>query len=233
MAKEIITDLSILSERSEEIKDIRKEGKEVQEITLALKEAIREYDLPALAAPQIGYKKRIFVINFNNDLRTFVDPVIDYREVKGMGLSIEQCPSIPNKKYLMIRNSQIPVMYMTPIGQPKGYTLNGMAAYTYQRMMNLLDGVLLSDTGLEIDDDFINASDEERAPIISSYLDALDIKQKSLDKEIDESKELKEIKEAGEFIQSVASGETKATIQEEKLPEVKKPRGRKKKEDAI
>lgn len=228
MVKEIITDLEKLSERAEEIKDIRKENKEVQQIVLELKDTMRELKLPALAAPQIGYNKRIFVINFDGDLKSFVNPVIDYNDIKGMGMSIEQCPSIPGKKFLMIRNSQLGVMYMTPLGQAKGFKLQGMGAYTFQRMMNIIDGVLLPDMGLEVGDDFINASDEEKEPVVSAFLESLDLKQKTVEKEIDESPELSKIRDAANFINDVNEGKTHVIVEEEKLPEMKKEKSKKK-----
>ena len=229
--KEIITNLEQLSDRADEIFDIRKNSKEVQQITIELKEVLRANPtLTGLAAPQIGYKKRIFVINFKGDLRTFVNPVINYSTVKGIGLSMEECPSIPGKKYLMIRNSEITVMYQTPIGQVSNCTLNGASAYVFQRMMNLLDGIVLSDMGLEIDDDFINASEEEKAPIIRQYLEALDIKQKTIEAEIKASEELSQIKNAGEFIESVEKGETVVNVTQEPIPKETPKRGRKKKE---
>lgn len=226
MIKEIITDLNKLSEGAEEIKDIVKENKTVQQIVIDLKDTIREKNIPALAAPQIGYQKRIFVINFAGDLKTFVDPIINYSNVEGMGLSIEECPSIPHKKYLMIRNSKIEVMYMTPLGQPKGYKLHGMGAYTFQRMMNLLDGVVLSDMGLEVDDDFINASEEEKEPIINAFLDALDIKRKALNEDIDKSNDLSEIRDAGKFLNEVQKGNIHVVTTQEKLPKVKKSKAK-------
>lgn len=228
MVKKIVTDLEKLSERAEEIRDIRKESKEVQQIVLELKDTMREFKLPALAAPQIGYSKRIFVINFDGDLKSFINPVIDYNDIKGMGMSIEQCPSIPGKQFLMIRNSQLGVMYMTPLGQAKGFKLQGMGAYTFQRMMNILDGVLLPDMGLEVDEDFINASEEEKAPVINAFLESLDLKQKTVEKEIDESPELSKIRDAANFMNKVKDGDVHVVVEEEKLPEIKKEKIKKK-----
>lgn len=222
MVKEVITNLEQLSDRSEEIFDIRKNSKEVQEITIALKDTIDENGFKALSAPQIGYNKRMFVIKFDNhNLKTFVNPVINYQDVKGLNLSIEESPSIPGKKYMIIRNNEVPVMYQTPLGKIMSTKFKGMAAYILQQMMNSLDGVQLSDMGLEVDDDFINASEEEKAPIIEQYLKSLDIKQKSIENEIEESKSLSQIKEAGDFISSVNAGETTVNVTQEVVPEIK------------
>ena len=80
MIKDIVTDLEKLSERCEEI-DIRKENNEMREIIVNLKETLRQHkDGVGLAAPQIGYNKRIFVINFKGDIRTFINPIISKAE---------------------------------------------------------------------------------------------------------------------------------------------------------
>lgn len=85
----------------------------------------------------------------------------------------------------------------------------GLAADVFQHEINHLDGVILDDIGLEIDDDFLNATDEEKQAIIDMYLDSLDLKQKALEKEIQETPELKQMDDAIKFIDSVAKGETK------------------------
>ena len=72
---DIITDVEKLSIRADEV-DVRKDNKEIREITVSLKNAVREYNLLSLAAPQIGIDKRIFVINFNGDIRAFINPII-------------------------------------------------------------------------------------------------------------------------------------------------------------
>lgn len=221
--KEIITDLEKLSARADEIRDIRKCSKEVQEIVLELKDTIREKNLKALSAPQIGYNKRIFVIRFGkNDLRSFVNPVIEYNAVKGLGLSVEESSSIPDKKFLIVRNSEVPALYQTPIGKIESKKFNGMAAYMFQQMMNHLDGIVLSDMGLEVGEDFLNATDEEKAPIISAYLDSLDMKWKVLEEEISKDSDLSEIRDAGKFLDKVNRGEVKLEVTEEKVPEIKK-----------
>ena len=50
--------------------------------------------------------------------------------------------------------------------------------------------------------------DDERAEVLKAYAEALDVRQKNLQKEIDDDKELKDIDDAARFINSVKSGET-------------------------
>ena len=208
---DIITDIEKLSVRTDEV-DVRKDNKEVRELTVALKDAIREHKLLSLSAPQIGFDKRVFVINFNGDLRTFVNPVIT--NVKGFELSRETCSSLPNKTFIRPRHNDIQVMYQTPLGKIESKRFMGAAAKVFQHQIDHLDGLLLSDIGLEIDEMFDNATEEERQQVIGMYLDSLDIKQKEIDKEIQNDEELKKISDGIDFMTKVQKGE----VQIERVP---------------
>lgn len=213
---DIITDIEKLSVRADEV-DVRKDNKEVREITVALKDTIREHKTLALSAPQIGFDKRIFVINFNGDLRTFVNPVIT--NIKGFELSRETCSSLPGKTFIRPRHNDIQVMYQTPLGKIESKRFMGAAAKVFQHQLDHLDGLLLSDIGLEIDEMFDNATEEERQQVINMYLDSLDIKQKEINKEIQEDKTLKQISDGIDFMTKVQKGE----VQIERIPIEVKP----------
>lgn len=201
--KSIITDENELGCRSDEI-DIRKEGQEMQKIIGELKAVIREKNLKGLAAPCIGHFKRIFVLNFNGDLRSFVNPIIS--KVNGITLSKETCECIPEKTYLRIRNNDIDITYQTPLGKVETRRFVGLAAMMAQHEIDHLDGLLLSDVGLEIDEEFENASEEERQEVINAYLDCLDLKQKQLEAEIEKDDTLKKTQKAIEFMTDLQQG---------------------------
>lgn len=205
MIKEIITDLDQLSERSDEI-DVRKENNEMREIILDLKQTLREYENGVgLAAPQIGYKKRIFVINFNGDIRSFINPVIT--QAKGLTINRESCLSLPSKEYLRPRNTEITVIYQTPLGKTESRKIFGMAAFVFQHELDHLDGITLADIGLQLDDNFDKASDEEKNEVIKAYMDSLDMKQKDAEKEIEENPQLKQQSDAIKFMEALQKGE--------------------------
>ena len=204
--KEIITDVDALSNWSVEI-DTRKEGKLCQEIILALKATMREKNLQSLSAPQIGYNRRIFCLRFgDSDYRTFINPAIENNT--GMTMSRESCSSIPDKEFIIPRFGKIKFFYTTPMGKVESATLVGRASYVFQHAMDHLNGMLVSDIGLEIDELFDQATDEERAEVIKMYAESLDIRQKELNKEIEEDEDLSEITDAIKFIQSVKDGTT-------------------------
>lgn len=206
--KDIITDVDALNVRSDEI-DPAKEGNLLRTINVQLKEVIRDKNLLGLSAIQIGYDKRMFCINFAGDIRCFVNPIIT--KAKGFQLSRETTESIPGKIFIRPRNNDITVMYQTPLGKIESKQLVGLAAIVFQRQLDYLDGLLLSDIGLEIDQDFDEATDEEREQLISAYLESLDMKRKEVEKEIAEDESLSEINNAITFIESVQKGEVEFT----------------------
>ena len=215
---EIITDLEKLGDRAEEV-DVKKDNKTVKEIVLELKKTIRENNLTSLSAPQIGYNKRIFVINYNGDLRTYINPVL--AELNDLRIVKEKCTSIPDKTFLIPRHSKIKVMYQTPMGKIESCQLIGVAASKFQHLLDHLEGMLVSDIGLEVDERFDNASDEEKEEVIKAYIDSLDIKLKEIKKDIEEDKDLMQMSKAIEFIEKKNKGE----IQFERVEEEKKDNG--------
>ena len=204
MVKEIITDLDKLSDRCDEI-DVRKENQLMRDIILDLKQTLRENPTGVgLAANQIGYDKRIFIINFNGDLRTFINPVIS--QVKGFTLNSESCLSLPGKSFIRPRHNEINVIYQTPLGKTESRKIVGLAAYVFQHELDHLDGLTLADIGLEVGEDFDKASEEEKNEVINAYLDSLDIKQKQVEKEIQEDETLKKTSDAINFIEKLQKG---------------------------
>ena len=205
--KEIITDPEKLGEWCEVVHP-QKDGQLVQQIIRELKACIRANNLEYLTAPQIGYNKRIFCINFgNNDIRTYINASI-YNMAK-MTIARETCNSIPNKRFIIPRYDMIEFIYYKPLGKdPEAAKVYGRTAHIVNHCVEHLDGLITSDVGLEIDDDFDNATDAEREEVIKMYLESLDIRQKQLREEIDNNEELKKMDDAINFMESVRKGET-------------------------
>lgn len=221
--KEIITDYDQLSIRCKEF-DLVKGNSDLQTIILGLKNTIRAHEgMLGLSANQIGYDKRVLCMNFNGDIRTFINPIIT--NAGGLELSREQCHSIPEKEFIRTRHSKINVTYQTPLGKIESVEFIGVAAKVFQHHLDHLDGLLLDDVSLEIDEQFDNATDEERQEVIDMYLDSLDLTRKQLEKEIEEDPENKQMADAIKFIQSVQSGETEleeVPLSEEEIEHIKK-----------
>lgn len=205
--REIITENTKLGERCDEI-NVLKQGTLVREITKAIKDTIRDKGLKSLSAPAIGYNYRIFCLNFSDsEIKTFINPIITNAE--GIQLAREKCNCIPDKEFIRPRNPKIKVMYQNPTGKVLTCEFLGLSAVVFQHEMDHLDGILLSDVALEIDEQWDKASDEERQEVIEAYLDSIDMKQKELEKEIAEDPELKKTSDAIDFIEKVQRGEVK------------------------
>jgi peptide deformylase len=204
--KEIITDTTALSNWSIEI-DTQKENKLIQEIVLALKSTMRAKNLQSLSAPQIGYERRIVCLRFgDSDYRTFINPVIENNS--NITMSRETCSSIPDKTFIIPRFNKIKFFFTTPLGKIESGTLVGRAAHVFQHALDHLNGSLIEDIGLEIDELFDQATDEEREEVIKMYAESLDLQLKQLQQEIQENKELKELDDAVRFMSSVRDGST-------------------------
>ena len=210
--KTVITDYEAYNDRADEI-DLRKESKLAQETILNLKHTMQKNNYACLAAPHIGVNKRIVCINFKGQIRTFVNPMIG--TVKGLELSRESCPAIPGKQFIRPRHNDIHVMYQTPMGKVESVSFKGLAAKVMQYGIDILDGLLLSDVGLEIDDNWDKATQEERDEVIAMYLESLDLQEKNIKKELKDNPETKQMLDAIEFMQSVQKGETKLMSEEE------------------
>jgi peptide deformylase len=203
--KEIITDVTQLDSRADEI-DIRKQGQLTREITRKIKMTMRKKGIKSLSAPAIGYPYRIFCMDFSDsEIKTFINPIITNAE--GIQLARESCNCIPGKEYIRPRNPKIKVMYQNPTGKVLTTEFVGLSAVVFQHELDHLEGLLLSDVGLEIDEQWDNASDEEKQEVITAYLDSLDLKQKELEKEISEDPDLKQMSDAIDFMTQVQKGE--------------------------
>jgi peptide deformylase len=207
---DIITNLQDLINvgRCQEV-DLETELKEAREIIKNIKRTLRKNDsIVALSAPALGYNKRIFCVDYSdNEIKTYINPVI--MNATGIQLSREVCSSLPGKEYIRPRNSEIDVIFQRPTGEINTQRFKGVAACTIQHEIDHLNGITLSDIGLEIDSDFDDASDDEKQQIIDMYLDSLDIKRSSIHDEIKEDPELNRISENLRFTEALARGDIK------------------------
>ena len=211
-----IKDYDKFDDRCDEINP-KKQNAEMRETILAIKEVMEAKKLSALAAPQIGYRNRIVCLKFDDKQPiTYVNPFIT--KVNGFTLSKESDISIPNKIFIVPRNVEVEVQYCTPLGQWMTQKMTGMTAFVMQRMINMLDGLLISDIGLEIDEEWDKATDEERAEVIKAYCESLDITMKDVQKDIEDSDgTLKKVYSAIKFTEGVNSGKVKLeTVEENK-----------------
>lgn len=206
MKRDIITDYDKLSERSEEI-NVRKEGDSFRGIVLDLKDTILDNDYPALSAVQIGIPKRVFTINFNKRRKAFVNPFIT--KCEQFMFSREKTPCLPDREFIVPRYGKIEATYQDPMGKVQSAKFVGASAFIFQQMVDSLEGILPCDIGLEIDDDWDNASDDEKAELLKAFAESLDLKVKELNEEIQNDPKLKQMDEGVKFLSALQKGEVK------------------------
>ena len=214
--REIITDLDQLSLRAEEINP-KEESDRVKSIILNMKTVVRNKDLRGLSAPQIGENVRIVLINYRNDIKAYVDPQL--LAVKGMAPVIETDPSLPGKRYMLPRYFHVDMRALTPNGIIENFFLEGQAAYVMQQQLDHLEGILISDYGLEITEVFDQMSDEDKEQLIKEYMLSLNEAEVVINQQVEEDETLKEIRDGMRFLESVNKGETVLEFEEVKPEE--------------
>ncbi len=201
----IIKDLSKLSERAYEVAP-NETKKTIHTIVRDLKKTLKNTkNLLALCAPQLGYNLRIFCIKFKNTIMTFVNPLITHTD--GQHLSRETNASL-SSEYILPRSDFITAMYQDENGNINENKFEGKASELFEQMCQMLDGILISDYGLEVLEGFDELNEEDKTEILKNYLEYLKNISTTLDKNIDSNKNMHELKQAIDFMSSVAKGET-------------------------
>lgn len=169
-------------------------------------ELVKNGDLVSLCAPQVGHNLRLFVVRTaDRSFKAFLNPLIVNSE--GMHLSRENNASLPDKTYIIPRRNKIHLAYQDPKGHVLSETYIGAYAEVIQQMVEFLDGILLSDYGLEIDKAFDRAKKSDKEKIISMYLESLKLDSNTLNKEINEDPQLKNINDTINFMTGMLTGD--------------------------
>lgn len=172
--KKIRTDLKKLSIPSEPLTFLTAQGPQTEEGSQIISEIkkVMEKDetILALSAPQIGINKRIFCLRFNDQIKTFINPIITKK--KGIIVAVETCASMPGKEIVVGRPEEITVVYYNDDFKYEDNKLIGVAASLFDQQAQILDGVMPSELGLVsdiIEDGKIEEADLEE--IITFYKD--------------------------------------------------------------
>lgn len=206
---EIVTDLEKFTERADEI-SLDEDRKLAFRIAGELKRAVLDNGLQALSAPQLGYPYRLLCIRFQTksstpDVRVYINPIISH--TKGFTLVRQKDVSLPGREFIHPRSTEINMMYQTLEGGSFISTFTGAVAFQLQQEVDLLDGMTLETIGLEVDELFDTASEEEKNELLEAYLKAVDEYKSKLEAEIKENPDLSAINNAAKFMSQVESGE--------------------------
>lgn len=202
MANNLIFDLDELRERVDEVNPI-----DAQSTVKALITKLKKYDsLYALCAPQIGIKERVIVFKYNKGklYKEYINPRIfkaeEYHLVR------EKDISCPDKEFISPRPGKIFIEYQTQDARPETNVLKDNAAEVFDRMMQYLDGITLEDYGLEVIPEFDEAEEEDKQEVIDMYLKSFKTRAEELNKEIEQDKDAKQLKDAIDFMAAAKEG---------------------------
>jgi peptide deformylase len=206
----IIIDIEKLLQPSEPLTFLTEDGAKTEEgieIISKIKDVMNSNEsVLALAAPQIGINKRIFCLRFNDQIKTFINPIITKK--KGLNIVIETCASMPDKEIVIGRPEEVTVVYYNDDFKYEDNKLIGVAASLFDQQAQILDGVLPSELGL-VSDINIDGKIEETdlAEIIPFYKDTfLPNKLSSLNAAIEADEEIAKTFKQLKFTEGVING---------------------------
>lgn len=170
----IVIDTELLSVPAEPLEFLTEKGAQKEEgtgIINQIKEVMEAHpDLLALSAPQIGINKRIFCLRFNDQIKSFINPIITKK--KGLNIVIESCASMPGKEIVIGRPEEITVVYYNDEFNYEDNKLVGVGASLFDQQAQILDGVLPSELGLVSDIELDGKIEEaDLAEIVPFYKD--------------------------------------------------------------
>lgn len=202
-----LVDRDTVIDRAEEI-DLEKDFKLAQKIISDLGSYMIKNSVRALAAPQIGYPYRIFCVMYKTkrktDIKAYINPVIT--TIDGFILIRQRCENLPGKEFIHPRYTKIGLSFLDIDKESKGFDFVGQTAFAMEQMMDILDGVFIDEMGLEIDHLFDEASESEKNQLLAAYMNQLQQYRVQLNREIESTPELKQLKDAVDYMQAVKEG---------------------------
>ena len=217
--KRIVTNIEKLSIASEPLKFMNESGidrTEGDEIINQLREVMNaKPHLLALAAPQIGIKKRIFCLRFSDTIKVFIDPIV--KQKKGISVALETCASMPGKEIIIGRPTEISVIYYNEDFKYEDNKLVGVAAGLFDQQVQLLDGILPSELGMISDIKEVgNITDEDLPEVIKFYKETfLPTRLAEVQKLINNDEETQKAYKNLQFTEAVVNGRIKVVESEE------------------
>lgn len=144
---------------AEEIKQSEFGSKELKTIVLAMQKALaKENDGVALAAPQIGVSKRIFVVaptSYEENAKwkplVFINPKVTKASKKTQEMQ-EGCLSVRWIYGKTNRHVSATVQAMDEDGNKFSFGASGLLAHIFQHEIDHLDGILFIDHGFDMEE---------------------------------------------------------------------------------
>jgi len=137
---EINKDLKFLRKKSKKIEKI---DNEIRDLAFKMAKIMKENKGIGLAACQIGYLKRVVVINEENGFIVFINPVI-LQKSKEKSEMEEGCLSLPECYIKIKRSNKIKVRALDLEGKEVVLELEDLEARVVQHEIDHLDGILIT-----------------------------------------------------------------------------------------
>jgi peptide deformylase len=125
-------------------KPVREVDRDVLDRAHQMLELMYESDGIGLAAPQVGWSRRIITLDVDQDRkgeRIFINPRIIERE--GTAEGEEGCLSLPGMSLAVPRAERVTVAAYTPKGERVEIEADGLHAAAWQHELDHLDGLLI------------------------------------------------------------------------------------------
>jgi len=128
----------VLHEKAEPVQNV---NEEVEPVLMEMIAIMVRAGGVGLAAPQVGIKKRFFIIAYGGLTNVYINPEIVKSEPKTVNM-VEGCLSYPGQNREIVRHERIRVAYTTITGEHKSHYVNGMMARIFQHELDHLDGIV-------------------------------------------------------------------------------------------
>lgn len=145
----------LLRERSKTVKEAEVLSNNFQEFITNLITTMRAQNGVGIAAPQVGIKKRVFIMEVADNSRypnkkplqlcVAINPEIEILDLNDLVDSWEGCLSIPGVRGCLKRYNQIKLKATDTKGKPFEIALEGFPAIIAQHELDHLNGVLFID----------------------------------------------------------------------------------------
>lgn len=108
-----------------------------------MKATLAELKGIGLAAPQIGVSKRVFIVDTEEGVIEFINPVIN--KTKGQEIDSEACFSVPGRQGLVARAKEVKITAKDRGGKEFSIKAKDLFARAIQHELDHLDGRLYID----------------------------------------------------------------------------------------
>ncbi len=117
---------------------------EIKQLITEMTKTMRAHDGVGLAAPQVGKNIRLFLVEIDHNLTTFINPEI--QKLSGKETRMEEgCLSFPGQYLPIVRPSKVKIKFTDASGQKQIIKATGLLARAIQHEFDHLEGILFTE----------------------------------------------------------------------------------------